>query len=240
MMGLYAWASEVYFKEERPPLHAIEINVVGKQWMWKIEHGEGMSEIDQLHVPVGQIVKLTLASQDVIHSFFIPAFRIKQDVVPGRYTSEWFEATKPGTYHIFCSQYCGNSHAEMIGDLVALEPAAYQKWLTESSSGPTLAQRGARLFRDLGCSGCHMGNSIVHAPRLEGVYGKPVPLQNGEVVVADDTYLRDCILTPTLRVPGGYPPVMPTFQGHVTEDELFQLIAYIKSLANVTVEGGQP
>jgi cytochrome c oxidase subunit 2 len=240
MMGLYAWASEVYLKEETPPLNAIEINVVGKQWMWKIEHGEGNAEINELHIPVGQPVKLTLASQDVIHSFFVPAFRLKQDVVPGRYTSEWFEATKPGTYHLFCSQYCGNSHAQMIGSVVAMEPAPYARWLAENSSGQTLAQQGARLFRELGCSGCHMGSAVVHAPRLEGIYGKPVPLQNGQVVVADDAYLRDCILTPTLRVPGGYAPLMPTFQGHVTEEEVFQLIAYIKSLANAPVPGGQP
>ncbi|HWD18659.1 MAG TPA: cytochrome c oxidase subunit II [Verrucomicrobiae bacterium] len=240
MMGLYAWASEVYFKEERPPLHAMEIDVVGKQWMWKVEHGEGNAEINELHVPVGQAVKLTLASQDVIHSFFIPAFRIKQDVVPGRYTSEWFEATKPGIYHIFCSQYCGTSHAQMVGEVVAMEPAAYQRWLTEKSPGSTQAERGARLFRELGCSGCHMGSTVVRAPRLEGVYGKPVPLQNGEVAVADDAYLRDCILMPAARVPGGYAPLMPSFQGRVTEDELFALLAYIKSLANVKVEGGQP
>jgi len=239
-LGLYAWASEVYLKIETPPADALELNVVGKQWMWKIEHPEGISEIDQLHIPIGQNVKLILASQDVIHSFFIPAFRVKEDVVPGRYTTEWFCATEPGTYHLFCSQYCGANHAQMIGQVIAMDPAAYQRWLTQKSPGVTLAQRGAKLFRDLGCSGCHMGNSIVHAPRLEGLYGKPVPLANGQVVVADDTYIRDCILTPQLRVPGGYPPVMPTFQGHVTEDELFQLTAYIKSLATATVEGGQP
>src|SRR5262249_27693457 len=149
-------------------------------------------------------------------------------------------AAKPGIFHIFCSQYCGNSHAEMIGDLVALEPAAYQKWLSERSPGQTLAQRGSGLFRELGCSGCHMGNSIVHAPRLERVYGKLVQLQSGEIVIADDSDVRDCILTPTLRVPAGYPAVMPTFQGRVTEDQLFELVAYVKSLANAPVPGGQP
>jgi cytochrome c oxidase subunit 2 len=240
MMGLYAWASEVYLEEETPPLGAIEINVVGKQWMWKIEHAEGNAEINELHVPVGKPVKLTLASQDVIHSFFIPAFRIKQDVVPGRYTSEWFQPTKPGTYHLFCSQYCGNNHSQMIGSVVVMEPAAYERWLAESSPGQTLAQQGASLFRELGCSGCHMGNSVVHAPRFEGLYGKPVALQTGQVVIADDAYLRDCILTPAARVPGGYSPLMPSFQGRVNEGEIFQLIAYIKSLASAPVEGSPP
>ena len=239
-LGFYAWASEVYFDEERPPAHAIEINVLGKQWMWKMEHAEGNAEINELHVPLGRAVKLTLASQDVIHSFFLPDFRIKQDVVPGRYTTEWFEAKKPGSYHIFCSQYCGASHAQMIGQLIVMQPADYEKWLGTTSPGATLVQQGARRFRDLGCSGCHMGSSVIRAPRLEGVFGKPVPLQTGQVVVADETYLRDCILTPTLRVPGGYLPLMPTFQGHVSEEDLLQLIAYIKSLANLKVEGGTP
>jgi cytochrome c oxidase subunit 2 len=239
-LGFYVWASDVYFDEEKPPANAIEISVLGKQWMWKMEHAEGNSEIDDLHVPMGRPIKLTLASQDVIHSFFLPDFRIKQDVVPGRYTSEWFEAKKAGAYHIFCSQYCGADHAQMIGQLIVMKPADYEKWLESTSPGETLVQQGARRFRELGCSGCHMGSSIVHAPRLEGVFGKPVPLQDGQVVVADETYLRDCILTPALRVPGGYAPLMPSFQGHVSEDDLLSLIAYIKSLANVKVEGGMP
>lgn len=240
MLGFWVWAGDAYFNEERPPDNAIEIHVVGKQWMWKIQHAEGNSEIDQLHVPIDRAIKLTLASQDVIHSFFVPAFRVKQDVVPGRYTTEWFTPTRPGIYHLFCSQYCGTSHAEMIGQVVVMLPAEYEQWLSQTSPGVTMVQRGARLFRDLGCSGCHMGSSVVRAPRLEGVFGKPVPLQDGRVVLADESYLRDCILMPTVHVPAGYAPVMPTFQGHVSEEELFQLIAYIESLANTQVEGGTP
>lgn len=240
MLCFWGWAGVDYFDEERPPENAIQIDVVGKQWMWKLEHAEGNAEINQLHIPLNRPVKLTLASQDVIHSFFVPAFRVKQDVVPGRYTSEWFTPIKAGTYHIFCSQYCGTGHAAMIGEAIVMEPADYQRWLAQSSPGETMAQRGARLFRDFGCSGCHMGNSVVRAPRLEGIFGKPVPLQDGRVVLADETYLHDCILQPTVRVPAGYAPVMPSFQGQVSEEQLFQLIAYIKSLASTQVEGPTP
>ncbi|PYI85331.1 MAG: cytochrome c oxidase subunit II [Verrucomicrobia bacterium] len=231
-MGLFAWGARVYFNMEMPPADALEINVVGKQWMWKTQHPEGNREINELHVPVGRTVKLTLASEDVIHSFFIPAFRIKQDVVPGRFTTEWFKPTKVGTYHLFCAEFCGTSHSKMIGTIYVLNPAQYQEWLNQGSIGDTLAQSGARLFRELGCSGCHVGNATVRSPRLEGLYGKLVPLQGGQVVRADEKYLRDSILLPAAQVTAGYEPLMPTFQGHITEEQLLQLIAYIKSLAN--------
>lgn len=230
-MGIFAWGARVYFNIEVPPQNVLEINVVGKQWMWKIQHQEGNREIDELHLPIGRSVKLTLASEDVIHDFFIPAFRIKQDVVPGRFTTEWFTPTRVGQYHLFCAQYCGTDHSRMIGTVYVMNPADYEDWLNKGGVHNTLAQSGATLFRELGCSGCHMGNSAVHAPRLEGLYGKQVPIQDGRFLIADDKYLRDCILEPATQVVAGYPPLMPTFKGRVTEGELFELIAYIKSLA---------
>lgn len=232
MMAFYAWGAEHFFVIERPPPGGMEINVVGKQWMWKIQHPEGNREIDELHVPLGRIVKLTMTSQDVIHSFFLPDFRIKQDVVPGRYSSEWFQATKLGTFHMFCSEYCGTSHSHMIGHVIVLSPADYQKWLVKGAPGETLSQSGERLFRELGCSGCHSGSTIVRAPPLEGLYGKPVPLNDGEVVQADEAYLRDSILLPAKQIVGGYTNDMPSFTGKVSEEEVLELIAYIKSLSD--------
>ena len=230
MTGLFAWGANVYWTIQRVPPGAMEINVVGKQWMWKIQHPEGNREINELHVPLGRIVKLTLASQDVIHSFYLPEFRIKQDVVPGRYTTEWFQPTKLGTFHLFCSEYCGTDHSHMTGRVVVMDPASYQHWLAQGQPGSTLAQSGERLFRELGCSGCHMGSTVVRAPPLQGLYGKPVPLQSGEVVIADEAYLRDSILQPAKQIAGGYTNDMPSFEGRVTEEELLELIAYLKSL----------
>jgi cytochrome c oxidase subunit II len=231
-LALFAWAAGLYFTMAVPPGDALEINVVGKQWMWKIQHQQGNREINELHVPLGRPVRLTMASEDVIHSFYIPAFRVKQDVVPGRFTTEWFTPTRVGDYHLFCAEFCGTDHSKMIGTVHVMEPVSYQAWLAQGSPGDTLVQSGARLFRELGCSGCHMGTGTVRAPRLEGVYGKLVPLQDGQVVKADDMYIRDSILLPASQVAAGYEPVMPTFQGHITEEELLQLVAYVKSLGN--------
>jgi cytochrome c oxidase subunit II len=232
--GLFAWGANVYWTIERPPADAMEINVVGKQWMWKIEHPEGNREIDRLHVPLGRNIKLTLASQDVIHSFFLPAFRIKQDVVPGRYSTLWFKASKLGTFHLFCSEYCGTHHSAMVGSLIVMTPDAYQQWLTHNAPGPSLAQDGERLFRSYGCSGCHVQSTIVHAPALEGLYGRAVPLQSGQIVTADEAYLRDSILLPAKDIAGGYTNDMPSFQGHLSEDDLLKIIAYIKSISDTT------
>jgi cytochrome c oxidase subunit 2 len=231
-MGFYIWGAEQYFLIERPPPDAMGLNVVGKQWMWKIQHPEGNREINELHVPVGRMVKLTMTSQDVIHSFFLPGFRIKQDVVPGRYTTEWFKASRIGSYHLFCSEFCGNSHSRMIGSVIVMSPADYQDWLTKGQPGSTLAQSGERLFRELGCSGCHVGKSLVRAPPLESLFGKPVPLSNGEVVTADEGYIRDSILFPAKQIVAGYGNDMPSFNGKVSEEELLELIAYIKSIAS--------
>jgi cytochrome c oxidase subunit 2 len=229
-MGFYVWGAQHYFQIERSPRDALEINVVAKQWMWKIQHPEGNREIDELHVPVGRVVKLTMTSQDVIHSLFLPAFRIKQDVLPGRYTTEWFRAEKIGTYHLFCSEYCGTSHSHMVGRVVVLSPTDFEKWLNTGGPQSTLVEAGERLFMQFGCSGCHFNQTVVPAPRLEGLFGKPVPLNNGEVVTADEAYLRDSILLPGKQIVGGYPNAMPSFQGKLGEEDLLQLIAYIKSL----------
>ncbi len=230
-MGMFAWGAAVYHDIQRAPAGTLEINVVGKQWMWKVQHPTGQREINELHVPLGEVVKITLASQDVIHSFYLPAFRIKQDVVPGRFTTEWFKATKLGTYHLFCAEYCGKDHSRMRGRVVVMTPDEYEVWLTRGSPAPPLAEAGERLFRALGCSGCHVGNSIVRAPPLEALYGRPVPLQNGTVAIADEAYIRDSILLPQRDVAGGYEPLMPSYQGQISEEQLFELIAYIKSMA---------
>jgi cytochrome c oxidase subunit 2 len=228
--GMFAWAAEIFFEEEVPPANALEINVVGKQWMWKLQHSEGNREINELHVPVNRAVKLTLASEDVIHSFFIPAFRIKQDVVPGRFTTEWFQPTRLGVYRFYCSEYCGADHSKMAGNVFVLSPPAYAAWLAHDSPHETLARAGENLFRELGCSGCHVGSAAIHAPSLSGLYGKLVPLSDGTFVRADDKYLRDSILQPAAQIVAGYQPLMPTYTGHISEEELLHLIAYIKSI----------
>src|SRR6185437_5931421 len=233
-VGLFAWGARVYWRIERPPADAMEINVVGKQWMWKIEHPEGNREIDELHVPVGRNIKLTLASQDVIHSFFLPAFRVKQDVVPGRYTTLWFRADKIGTYHLFCSEYCGTHHSAMTGSVIVMPPEAYEQWLKQGAPGPSMAQEGEKLFREYGCSGCHVNSTIVHAPPLNGLFGRTVPLQTGKFVTADEAYLRDSILLPAKDIVAGYTNDMPSFQGHLNEEDVMKLIAYIRSLSDTT------
>lgn len=231
-LGLFVWGANVYWNIQNPPADAMPINVVGKQWMWKLQHPEGNREIDELHVPVGRNVVLTLASQDVIHSFYLPEFRIKQDVVPGWYRKIWFKATKVGTYHLFCSEFCGTHHSGMIGHVVVMEPDEYQRWLIQGQPGVTLAQQGETLFRELGCSGCHENSTIVRAPPLQGLYGKPVPLQGGQIVTADEGYLRDSILLPAKDIAAGYTNDMPSFQGRVNEEQLLELIAYIRSIGN--------
>ena len=233
-LGFFAWGATVYYRIESPPTDAMEVLVVGKQWMWKLQHAEGKKEINELHVPLGQAVALKMTSQDVIHSFYIPAFRIKQDVVPGRYTSEWFRPTQVGEYHLFCAEFCGTDHSQMIGRVVVMEPAAYQQWLRTGDAGQSIALEGRRLFREKGCSGCHEGNSVVKAPTLHGIYGRQVPLNSGEVVTADDRYLRDSILLPGKQISAGYENLMPSFTGQISEAEIMQLIAYLKSIGGET------
>ena len=229
-LALFAWGAVDYFRIERRPANAIDVDVVGKQWMWKVQHAEGKREINELHIPVDQTVALTLISQDVIHSFFVPAFRVKQDVVPGKYTSEWFKPTRTGEYHIFCSQYCGTQHAQMIGRVVVMQPQAYENWLKTGEQTESIVLAGERLFHDRGCSGCHALNSRFRAPLLQGLYRHPVPLADGTLLTADDQYLRDSILQPAKQITAGYDNIMPSFSGHLTEEEIMQLIAYLKAI----------
>jgi cytochrome c oxidase subunit II len=231
-IGMFTWGSLAYFRLERKPSNAIEVQVVGKQWMWKIQHAEGKREIDELHVPVNRTIALTMTSEDVIHSFFVPAFRVKQDVVPGKYTSEWFKPTQTGEYHLFCSQFCGAQHSQMIGRVIVMKPGAYEHWLKSGPPTESIALMGEKLFHDRGCSGCHSPNSHFHAPLLEGIYGKPVPLSNGAVVTADDQYLRDSILQPAKQIAAGYDNIMPSFTGHISEEEIMEITAYLKSIGN--------
>ncbi|HEV2176869.1 MAG TPA: cytochrome c oxidase subunit II [Terriglobia bacterium] len=225
---MFVWASSLFIRDSRPPAASTEIFVVGKQWMWKIQHPEGPREINELHVPVNQPIELTMTSEDVIHDFGVPAFRIKKDVIPGQYTTEWFEATKTGRFHLFCDQYCGMGHSSMIGWIIVMPPDAYERWLDSQMKVEPMSAAGSRLFSQLGCGTCHGPGQVAKAPSLAGLAGATVKLQNGQTVVADDAYLRGAILTP--RQVAGFPAVMPTFQGQVSEDEVLQLIAYIKSL----------
>jgi cytochrome c oxidase subunit 2 len=228
-MVIFAWGAAVYFKERTPPADSTEVYVVAKQWMWKLEHAEGQREINELHVPVGRDVKMIMTSQDVIHSFFIPAFRIKQDVLPGRYTVAWFRATKPGTYHLFCAEYCGTQHSGMVGDIVVQEPAQYETWMNGGTTGP-LSATGEKIFAELGCVTCHRSDTQGRGPNLHGVFGKPVQLEDGRTLTADENYLRECILEPGAKRVKGFQPIMPTFQGLVTEEQVNALVAYIKSI----------
>ncbi len=231
-MVTFVWGARLYFVNSHPPRDAHEIFVVGKQWMWKIQHPNGRRMINRLHVPVGEPVKLIMTSEDVIHDFFIPAFRTKMDVLPGRYTTLWFEATRPGEYHLFCAEYCGTKHSEMIGKVIAMPPEAYERWLAGGTQGETLVEAGARLFEARLCNTCHTQATNARGPDLTGLFGKRVLLEDGSSVVADETYLRESILDPTARVVRGYPKIMPTFAGQLGEDDIVKLIAYIKSLTH--------
>lgn len=235
----FVWSGLLYRDLHRPPADAREVYGVGLQWMWKFEHPGGQREINRLTVPVGEPVRVILTSQDVIHSLYLPQLRIKQDVLPGQTTSLWFEADTPGTYDLRCTEFCGVSHSRMKGELVVLSEADYEAWLAEFDAGPSLAETGARLYRDLGCSGCHGASAAVRAPDLAHLYRRPVPLESGETVIADERYLTDSILMPQSQIVAGYEPVMPSFEGVVDESELVALVAFIKSMASLE-EGRRP
>jgi cytochrome c oxidase subunit 2 len=230
---IFAWGAVIYFQMRTPPRDAAEIYVVGKQWMWKLQHAEGQREINSLHIPVGRDVRLIMTSQDVIHSFYVPAFRQKQDVLPGRYTVTWFHPTKAGTYHLFCAEYCGTQHSGMIGDIVVLEPAQYEAWMSGGNTGP-LSATGEKLFAELGCATCHRSDTQGRGPNLQGIFGKPVQLQDGRIVTADENYIRESILDPGAKIVTGFKPVMPTFQGLVSEEQVNALVAYVKSLSGTS------
>jgi cytochrome c oxidase subunit 2 len=229
-MAFFVWGAAIYFQERTPPQDAAEVYTVAKQWMWKFEHSGGQREINELHVPVGRDIKMIMTSQDVVHSFFVPAFRIKQDVLPGRYTTLWFHATKAGTYHLFCSQYCGTQHSGMVGWVVVMEPRDYEAWMSGGGNQP-LAVTGQKLFSELGCVTCHRSDTQGRGPNLVGVFGKPVLLEDGRTVTADENYIRESILEPGAKIVKGFKPVMPTFQGQVSDEQLNALVAYVKSLA---------
>jgi len=232
MLTFFIWGAVIYFQERTPPADATEVYVVAKQWMWKIEHMEGQREINELHVPTGQNIKLIMTSQDVIHSFYVPAFRLKQDVLPGRYTTLWFKATQPGTYHLFCAEYCGTMHSGMGGSIVVMDPQDYAQWMATAQGSAPLQATGEQLFSAFGCSTCHRAGAQVQGrgPELAGMYNREVELEDGRKVIADENYVRESILNPTAKIVKGYKPVMPTFQGIVSDDQLNALVAYIKSL----------
>ena len=229
-MVIFVWGASVFVAMSHPPDETLNIYVVGKQWMWKFQHLDGTREINELHVPVGRAVKLIMTSEDVIHDVFVPAFRVKADVLPGRYTNIWFQATRPGRYHLFCAEYCGTRHSGMIGEVVVMDPSEYQTWLSGGAPEGSLASGGEKLFQDLACITCHRADTQGRGPMLQGLFGKTVELQSGERVVADEAYIRESILHPSAKVTAGFQPIMPTFQGLITEEQLLQLVEYVKSL----------
>jgi cytochrome c oxidase subunit 2 len=233
--GLFLWGSSLYVRLFQPPANTLKIYVIAKQWMWKAEHAGGQREINAVHLPIGRPIELLMTSEDVIHDFSVPAFRLKHDVLPGRYETLWFTVNRPGTYHLFCTQFCGLSHANMVGEVVAMPPAAYQAWLQQNGGAGTLAAAGQALYLRYGCSGCHGGDGAgtgsVRAPALAGLFGSPVPLAGGGLVVADERYLHDAILMPEQQPVAGYAAIMPAFAGQIGEEDVLKLVAYIKSLA---------
>ncbi len=232
VMFLFAWGAKVFMDIRTVPDNAREYFATGKQWMWKIQHPEGHREINQLHIPAGVPIKMTMTSEDVIHSFFIPAFRVKQDVLPGRYTTLWFEATKPGTYHLFCTEYCGAEHSMMIGSVTVMSPDEYQDWLAGEMAGLPPAQAGEQIFEQYVCNSCHMSDGSGRGPTLDGIYGKEVLMADGKTAMVDDDYLRESILRPHAKTVAGYEQLMPTYQGQINETGIMQLIAYIKTLTD--------
>ena len=230
-MVIFVWGASLFYRIARPPKDALDVYVVGKRWMWKVQHPDGQREINQLHVPIGRPVRLTMGSEDVIHSFYIPAFRVKWDVIPGRTTTAWFEATKTGEFHLFCAEYCGTKHSAMIGSVVVMEPADFQAWLGGGrGSGDSLADAGGKLFQSLGCASCHSGGPQAQGPVLQGLFGKQVKLADGSTVTADENYIRESIMNPQARLVAGFAPIMPPYQGQINEEGLLQLIAYVRSL----------
>ena len=228
-MGMFVWGSWLYFRLSRVPDNALDVYATGKQWMWKFQHPGGQREINMLHVPVNRPVRITLASEDVIHSLFFPAFRVKADALPNRYRTEWFEATKVGRYHMFCAEYCGTQHSGMIGWVEVMDPAEYQKWLAGGSEG-SMASQGEKLFQKYACNTCHSNDATGRGPVLANLYGSTVMLSNNTSVKADDNYIRESILNPQAKIVRGFTPIMPTFQGQVSEDDLLKLLAYVKTI----------
>jgi cytochrome c oxidase subunit 2 len=230
-MSFFVWGFQLYFEQSRPPKNAVEVYVVGKQWMWKIQHTTGQREINELHVPIGRKIKLIMTSEDTIHDFFVPAFRMKADVLPGKYTTQWFEATKSGTYHLFCAEYCGMNHSGMIGSVVVMDPTEFDNWLSGNSSQQSPAVAGQQLYQTLGCVSCHgTRGEGGRGPALSGVFGSQVSLADGNLIKADESYIRESIFNPQAKLVNGFGAIMPTFQGQISEEQLLQILAFIKSL----------
>jgi cytochrome c oxidase subunit 2 len=231
VVTFFWWGARLYFDGLRAPSNAMEITVTGKQWMWKIQHPTGHREINELHVPVGVPVRLRMISEDVIHDFYVPAFRMKLDVLPGRYSSTWFEATEPGTYHLFCAEYCGTKHSKMIGSVVVLEQGEYERWLMGAAANQTPREAGEALFTALRCDTCHSAESGARGPLLAGLFGKEVLLEGGGKALFDADYVRESVLDPRAKIVRGYQPLMPTYSGQLNEEQILALIAYLESLA---------
>jgi len=227
---VFVWGAAIFFANTHPPDGTLDIYVVGKQWMWKFQHLDGQREIDELHIPVDRDIRIIATSEDVIHDFFVPAFRVKTDVVPGRYVTLWFHPTRTGRYRLFCAEYCGTKHSGMTGEVIVMSPPDYQAWLSGGQAQESLTDTGSRLFGALACNTCHRADTQGRGPALEGVFGSEVKLQSGETVIADEGYVRESILNPRAKVVGGYQPIMPTFQGQVSEEQLLALVEYVKSL----------
>jgi cytochrome c oxidase subunit 2 len=229
-MIMFVWGASLFYRLSRPPADAMDIFVVGKRWMWKVQHPEGVREINEMHVPAGRNIRITLGSEDVLHDYSIPAFRVKMDAVPGKWTTLWFNATTPGTYHIFCAEFCGTKHSGMIGQVIVMPPQEYEIWLAGGRSSGSAVENGERLFTELACITCHKADSTGRGPMLIGIFGSRVPLADGREVTADENYLRESIVDSQAKVVKGYQPIMPAFQGRVSEEQLLQLVAYIKNL----------
>ncbi|MGA7981990.1 MAG: cytochrome c oxidase subunit II [Chromatiaceae bacterium] len=228
----FLWGGYVYYDAYTPPTgsDSLAINVVGKQWMWKVQHPDGVLEINEIHVPVGRKVVVTMTSEDVVHSLSLPAFRVKRDVIPGTYTQLWFEATRPGTYHLFCTQYCGLNHSRMRGHVVAMRPTEYAAWLARQHPERSLVEQGAALYKAYGCAACHAPGANARAPVLAGLYGTRVGLEGGAEVRADRDYLRRAIVEPNQDVVAGFQPIMPSYKGQMDESQVLALIAYLETL----------
>lgn len=236
-MSIFVWGAKVYYEQYRPPTNAMEVYVVGKQWMWKFQHSTGQREINELHVPLGRKIKLIMTTEDVIHDLFVPAFRIKADVVPGKYTSLWFEATKPGRYHLFCAEYCGMNHSGMGGYVVVMAPTEFDNWLSGNVNQMSPAAAGQQLYESLGCASCHGGRAEGgRGPALLGLFGSNVSLSNGQTLKAGESYLRESILNPQAKIAAGFGPIMPAFQGQLNEEQLLHVVAYLKSLSTPAPE----
>jgi cytochrome c oxidase subunit II len=235
-LSFFFWGARLIFKQYQPPDQALDVYVIGKQWMWKLQHPNGVREINSLHVPIGRPVRVTVSSQDVIHSFYIPAMRIKQDVVPGRYSKIWFQASKAGVYHLFCAEYCGTEHSRMIGTVTVMQPSDYEAWLAGRVGDVPPVTSGAELFRSFGCLTCH----AAQAPTMAGLFGSTQQLADGSTVVADENYVRESILNSTAKIVSGYQPIMPSYRGNISEEQLSDLVAYIKSLRDARQERDAP